>query len=377
MEACYFLILYWLVFWKDILAKPWQLSTSELASTFFPHWLWMGRKWRWRDSIFYKFPACIPFLSMWYPGHVVSAILGRCIPGLDGKFRVFAVSILLHYLLGSFISFAMFRQTFGMVESLFGAVTLTYCAYAIKPQTPAAVYTFCWMPGMLINGWFGALSCGMAILGGYWPVLAYFLPLAFWVNPSSSFGIVLAVPQIACFLWYWPKSVRSGRKWGQEGRVPLWKLVCFALPFRGLSPTSGVHFPEMSMYMGLACFLIFHASAWWIPLGTALLIALGILPAIQRIPARALYLASVAIAYLAVQGLSAVPSLATSLLVLQCFLLLKNSSIYPSFPFSQWYDRPSVLYAKYKDKAKWPHFSGYLDEEHHADYQGDFRLKSA
>ena len=362
------LITYWILFWKKFLKNPYLLCTSELASTYFPHWLWMGRKWQATDSIYYQHPACIPFLSMFYPFHVLTARLSRNMSH-DSAFRLLTWNIIGHYFLASIIAFSLFSP-YGTLPALFGAITLTYAGYCIKPQTPSFVYTMTWMPGMLIGGPIGWISCGMAILGGYWPTLVYFLPVAALLNPTCLIGLIIGLPQIIPFAWYWPRSIRAGEEFDRkQGRVPWWKLKDLLIPSNSVAPTNGVHFPEVEMYMGMAILLIWKASLWWVPLIMAIIILIGIVPPVQRIPSRALYLLTLSFVFLTRNQLS-IP-----LVMLQAWLLLRNASIYPSFPFSQWYDKPSRLYARYKDKSKWPHFSGYLEGVRHADYQGAFRLR--
>src|SRR5689334_11652183 len=152
-------IYHFLFFWK-FYTNPYLLCTSELASTNFPFWLWMGKKWRWRDEIYYRYPACIPFMSMWYWPSVLVSKLTRWM-NQDNSFRLYAYFILAHYLLASFIAYKLL--------GIFGAITLTYAAYCIKPQTPSFVYTMTWIPGIFLGSYFGAFSLGMSVLGGYWP----------------------------------------------------------------------------------------------------------------------------------------------------------------------------------------------------------------
>jgi len=346
---------YWLIFWQRFLRNPYLLATSEIATTNFPHWLWMGRKWRATDDLYYKYPASIPFLSMWYWPNVLVARLSKHF-SLNTKFRIYAYFILLHYLLASFIAYE--------ILGLFGAITLTYAGYCIKPQTPSFVYTMTWMPGMLIGGPIGWISCGMYILGGYFPILVYFLPVAAILNPSCLFGLLIGLPQLLPFLWYWKKSVRSGEKSDREmGKLPWWKLKDLVWPTNNVATTNGVHYPEVAMYMGIA--IIYAFSSLWILCGVvAALICMGLIPSIQRIPARSLYLLSFSLA------LCSPREIQSNLLVLQMFLLLRNSSIYPSFPFSQWWDKPSKIYPK-------ADYTGYLTETKINDYRGGFCLKDA
>ena len=323
---------------------------------------------------YYKYPGCIPFLSMWYwPSALLSKVTRFM--GLDSAFRLYAYFILAHYFLASLIAYKLL--------GLFGAITLTYAGYCIKPQTPSFVYTVCWMPGMLIGGWFGAFSCFMAITGGYWPILVYFLPVAAIINPRCLLGIIPALVQIAPFLWYWPRSVRSGESNDPTiGRLPWWKLRDLVLPTNSLKPTSGVHFPEVEMYMGISILFIWSLDriVFYPFLCCIVLLLIGKVPSIQRIPARALYLLTFLLTFLASQnignlGLSNV--LLAILTFIQSFLLLRNSSIYPSFPFSQWWDRPSKLYSRPYDKDTWPFFTGYLWNNQTSGYKGAFSLRHA
>lgn len=353
------LIGYWFIFWQKFLRNPYLLSTSEMATTNFPHWMWMGRKWQATDDLYYKYPASIPFLSMWYWPSVLVSKLTRFL-SLDRAFKLYTYFVLSHYLLASLIAYK--------VLGLFGALTLTYTGYCIKPQTPSFVYTMTWMPGMLIPGWFGIFSCFMAVTGGYWPILIYFMPLAFVLSPYSALGLIPALPQIMSFMWYWKRSVRAGEKIDKNlGKIPWWKLCDLFWPSKSVSLVNGVHYPEAEMYMGLAIFLIPAASMSW-ALATAViaaLIACGFLPPVQRIPSRALYLLTFSLVFLSISQ-----QIQIGLVLLQAYLLLRNASIYPSFPFSQWWDKPSKAYPD-------SDYTGYLLGIKKNDYRGAFSLKEA
>ena len=353
----YYLVIYWFIFWQKFLRNPYLLSTSEIATTNFPHWIWMGRKWRATDEIYYKYPASIPFMSMWYFPNVLVSKLSRYL-SLDSAFKLYVYFILAHYLLASIIAYK--------VLGLFGALTLTYAGYCIKPQTPSFVYTMTWMPGMIIPGPMGIFSCFMAITGGYWPILVYFMPVAVFLNPWCLLGLIPALPQIISFLYYWPKSVRHKADTDRTlGRIPFWKLKDLILPTNNTSPTNGVHYPEMAMYMGIAPLFIWHLSWWWIPVLISGLIGIGALPQFQRIPSRIVYLLTFSIVCIFV------PNTTNHFLcLLQAVLLLMNNSIYPSFPFSQWWDKPSKIYPKFD-------YTGYLENKKINTYLGGFSLKGA
>jgi len=366
------LVIYWFIFWRDKIKNPYQLCTSELASTYFPFWVYTGRNGIvFFDNIYYKYPFCIPFLSTFYPTKILT-VLARWLP-LDQCFRVFSLDILLHCLLGSFIAYHLFLP-FGETGALFGAITLTYSGYVIKPQTPAFMYTAAWIPGMFINDpLFSSISLGFAILGGYWPILVYVLPVAIIFNHECLYGLLIGLIQIVPFIWYWPKSVRSGQEIDDSfGRINLRKFINLIIPNRSTELSNGVHYPESEMYMGLATCLAFQnlTDPWWIAALLGILIAVGIAPQVQRIPTRSLYLVTLAFSFVASKNH---PNIA--LLLFQSFLLLWNSRIYPSFPFSQLWKKPSELYSDYKDKESWPLFSGYLFNKKHTDYKGAFALK--
>lgn len=357
------LIGYHFLFFQKFYRNPFLLSTSEIASTYFPFWISMGRKWKPKDDIYYGYPACIPFLSMWYWPNVLFSYISKFLC-IDNAFTLYTWLILGHYLLASIIAYK--------VLGLFGAITLTYAAYCIKPQTPSFVYTMCWMPGMLIKGWFGAFfCCFMAITGGYWPILVYFLPIAGIINPLCMLGSIPALCQIIPFVWYWPKSIRSGEKADKNfGRLPWWKLMDLFIPAKNTAPTNDAHYPEVEMYMGIAILFIWQVSWWWILFGLCVLIICGILPSIQRIPCRAIYLLTFLLAAMSKTNL--IPNY---IVLLQMYFLLRNSSIYPSFPFSQWWKRPSELYHKAKLDGTWPNVTGYLSNIRISSYKGAFRMK--
>lgn len=223
---------------------------------------------------------------------------------------------------------------------------------------------------MFLPGFWGAFSLGMAILGGYWPILVYVLPCLIF-NPSASIGLIVGLPQIVPFMWYWKKSVRDGEKTDSVfGRVPWYRFKDLFWPSRSVSMVNGVHYPEMAMYMGIAVLFIWKASLWWFPAVYSILVLCNFLSPIQRIPSRALYLLTLSLSFL-----SSGTSLALELVILQACLLLRNSSLYPSFPFSQWWNKPSKMFKTLPLLNEWPYFTGYLQETKIDTYRGSFRLK--
>lgn len=222
----------------------------------------------------------------------------------------------------------------------------------------------------------------MSLFGGYYPILVYLLPFVALVAPWTVLcGFLLAIPQVLPFLGYFRKSVRHKAKNSRYlGKIPWKKLIEFALPIQGYVPVNGVHYPEMAMYMGFLpfCFIWFSHSRFWFVLIIGLLFVVGILPAIQRIPARTLFAVTVSVAILSTDGLSRLSFSSTYLgviLFLQAYLLFHNRNIYPSFPFSQWWDKPSLLYAKSRKANGWPFATGYLEGRRISEYRGAFRIR--
>ena len=364
------LIGYWLLFWRKFLWNPYLLCTSEIASTFFPHWRWMGRQLRQgifpsQDDIFYKLPGSIPFLATFYPPNLITAYLGSFLKE-DHAFRLYAYFIIAHFLLCSIFAYQLFGN-------LFGAITLAYAGYVIKPNTPTFVFSATWIPLALKGGVLGAVGWSMSLFGGYYPILVYVLPLIALLQPLSFIGgCFMASSQLLPFLGYFKRSVRIGEKVDKSfGRISWWKLSDLINPIRSIGATNGVHYPEVMMYMGIAPFLIWHLSWWNIPLSISILVCLGILDSVQRIPARSLYLLTLSVCFLAQDT-----NLGILLLILQAFLLLQNSSIYPSFPFSQWWDKPSRLYSKKPKSYNWPFITGYREGIKISHYVGAFKLSN-
>jgi len=361
-------------FWR-FYRNPNLMATSELLSNFFPQWLWAGRQWKslntpFRDRIYYLFPACIPFLSTFYPISALSSLLGAFLCE-KRAFKLYSYMILLHYLLGSVLALHMLTQWFPVNVGLLGAISLNYNAYNIKIYTPCFAYTSCWIMGILLPFPYGALCFGMAILGGYWPILTVSLPVMLY-NLSACWGALIGLPQLIPFLWYWPRSIRSKRKPDSRwGRMP-WKRYFVNLRF----PENGVHYPELAFGVGICLPLALYHFCFQHFGGWAIFTIVGVLGAsglfvIDRIPSRFNYLTSFSLimaSLFAIRGtISVVP-----MIILQCFLLWKWRYQYPHFPFAQWWKRKVEL-SIFTGK-NWPNNTGYMKEEHHQDYFGGFAL---
>jgi len=361
-------------FWKWY-KNPFLMSTSEVLSSYFPQWCYMRGRVLFKDNVYYEYPASMPVNSPMYPTQLLLGWLCRNLK-MDLKFRVFAYHILVHYLIASVIAFFMLRQWFSPMVCLFGAVTLVYNAYNIKMQTPSFVYSSCWIMGWLLPFPFGAICFGMSILGGYFPIVLVSVPILL-LNPSSLVGAALALPQLIPFFWYYPRSIRAVTQpdsvWG---RMP-WKRYLLSLRF----PENGIHYPEFAFNVGLCLILSWFSTSWW-----WVLVAFGVAGAsgafvVARIPARFVYLVSFSIVMASLNALNlhSLPPrthyLLFYVLCLQCFLLWPNREQYPSFPFSQWWRKPSFWFTHPKKSGEWPYFSGYMLGERCSIYRGGFRLK--
>ena len=353
--------------WKN----PFLLSTSEVLSSYFPIWCYMKGRVLFKDDVYLEYPSAMGMYSPFYFLQNLLGFLCQKLP-MDLKFIVFCYNILVHYYLASVIAFFMLLQWFSPMVSIFGALTLVYNAHNIRLQTPCFVFSSCWMMGVLIKGWVGAFCFGMALLGGYFPILITALPILLF-NPLSLLGTVIALPQLISILWYYPKSIRAvsapDPAWG---RMP-WKRYFMSLRF----PENSVHYPEYSFNIGLCFFLAFFNWSWW-----WILVIFGLIGAhgafnFARVPARFVYLVTISLVMTSLGALGAprMHYLVLPLLLTQLFLLWPNRAQYPSFPFSQWWRKPSFWFTKYVKSAEWPYFTGYMWGKRHSTYRGGFRLK--
>ena len=372
------IVLIHLAFWWKFYRNPWLLCTSETASNFFPYWRWFGKNLRkgtfkLTDNVYYGSGASIPFLSTFYPPNLLSSFIGAFLSD-SGAFRLYVYQQLLHSLLTCLGAYWMLSFYTSPVICMFGALSLTYNAYMIRPQTPCFMFTAAWIPIFLVKGWVGMVAFGMAVLGGYWPILLTGLPIVLY-NPSCLWGIAYASPQVIPFLRYFPTSIRAKKRADSHwGRMPL-KRFFFALRW----PENGmIHYPEYSFGVGICLplalyhFFFQHFGGW------ALFAIYGFIGSqgwfvLDRIPARFVYLVSFS---LVMGGIFALHSLQTNdlmlpLMILQGFLLWKNRDIYPSFPFSQWWRK--ITEHEFVG-TEWPNNTGYMNGVGHQTYYGGFSL---
>jgi len=168
-------------------------------------------------------------------------------------------------------------------------------------------------------------------------------------------GLVISIPQWVRALHYLPKSIRSDRVDKHLGRAPLKAtLMGLVAPrssyFRGR--VHGVHFPEIALYMGIPGLILalMNPNPWlWGLLLVSGLCAGGFLPRYPlRVPARFLYLVSLTLTLMSVEGLRRIGPFAALLaliVLLQAWDLCTNaSSLMPMEPFIQRWERPSKAY---------------------------------
>lgn len=375
------LIAFHFLFFFGCYKNPMRLCTSELLEIFWCHWEWLGKHpFTFRDRIYYYFPMCMPHLATFYPMHWFSSLLSRVL-SKDNSFRLLVFQELTHFLVASFLSFKMFSQWYSPEISLFGSVTLTYMAYNIKLYNLSFIYTMAWIPGMFIHGPLGWVSFGMAILGGGWPVLVYIAPLAIFKNPECLWGVLIGLPQIVPFFWYFPRSIKSEfSKINQKfGRVRLRNFLDLVFP-----STSGVHnglfFPEFKMYLGIIplMFLPLSSSKALLMAIVCVIFMVGLVKVPFRASARFIYTFCFCLIWASCDGLSRVPEEVLLVLTfIQAFCLLQNRKLILPFPFYQFQLTPSEHIKRYSPYSlHYPFSTGYYFGETTRGYTGGQCLKS-
>ena len=367
------LAIWWVAFFWNHFGDRQQ--TGELVSNHFPHWKWLGKKFRIKDGIYYLYPGALPFLSTFYPPHFLSA--------KTQSFKVLNVVCLLHYFFGSVLSFFLFMKWFSPEVALFGSLTVTYMASSIKLHNPCIMYTLAWLPGCLMGGWFGAFSFGMAILGGYWPTLIYFLPFICFLSPISLVGCVIGLPQIYHFARYYKDSIRYKSKCDKRiGSVPWWRYLNL-LGFEWHFPVRGLLYLESEMYLGLIP-LFFMGWHGLVTIGVYIIVTSGMVSPPFRHSCRLLHTMGWAVTFFACQGLTGNIGL---LIAIQAYCLWRNRDLYPMHPFSEHpvdiktaFDNPLTRYlqrhsGELVSGLPFPLSTGYTHEFKTCGYTGGMMLK--
>ena len=341
MEQIVILIVYnFLFFWK-IWINPFTISRSELLSTFYPSWLYIGRQLRQSKS--WKHEPCYwlnfhahPVLSSYYPPHVITSWIASFL-NLDDAFVLLTHTILAHFIWMSLGWYFLLNISYTSIPLLiFGALTLTYSGYNIKQQ-PCIVYTISWFPWLLYgiasnNVFIASLSCGMTFLSGYYPLGIQTLGISGlasllwgWNLLWVPVGILIGLPQLIPFLRYLPKTIRTVQS----------ELV-------------SVGFWEKAFFPGTPVFFLiwFSTSRVWPLLVIGSILALGVgQKCLPRISHRWLFTVQFCLGWMAVSGLAnlSIPAGATyALVILQGFsLYIVNSSLIPTLPYAELWNRPS------------------------------------
>lgn len=358
-----------------------------MLSTFWPVFCWQGRGWvsgnpPLSDSIYYYKPSAIPFLSTFYPPQIVCASLLSRLKNIDLHFRLHQVFLFSHFLLCSGMTFWYFSRHYDFCTSLFGAISMTYMASAVKLQHPCTIFTVCWIPGVFLGGWPGAVSLAMSILGGYWPILIYFIPVFFGAYYLWGYefwplltGLLLATPQIVKTALYYPKSIRTWPK-KQSGSVPWWKFFDLLGGDRTFYKINGVFGWEMALFSGFLTFPLICCSEsriWPLALISCVFCLLW---GPFRHPCRGLHLFSFSLVWMATSGFSGIPTALKPLFLgIQAWSLLRNSRVYPWHPFAERIKKPSEWFSREPDLNKFPYFTGYFHELPTRGYTGGFSLK--
>lgn len=184
------LILFHLAFFRRFyFVNPYAYFTSELASTAFPSAILLGRELRQG-----RLPKChyyldytgIPFLSTFYPPHMLTSMLASMMP-LNQGYLLYMLCLLSHYLWASLGAYLLF-SCYSPLIALLGAILLPYSAYCIK-QNSSIIYTLSWLPWLILGADSHSVdllgtAIGATLLCGYWPLglLNIGLSVAWWLS---------------------------------------------------------------------------------------------------------------------------------------------------------------------------------------------------
>lgn len=389
VEGFTVLILFNFLFFYRLYRNPYTLSRSELLSTFYPSWLYIGRQarklklWKYEPCYWLNFHAH-PVLSSYYPPHVLTAWIASFL-NLDMAFVLLTRTILVHFVWMSIGWYLLLNLNYtGLSLLLFGVLTLTYSAYNIKQQ-PCIIYTISWFPWLLLgitqnNVLISSVAFGMILLSGYYPIGIQMLGISIlasllwgrnllWVP----IGVLIGLPQLVPFLRYLPKTIRM--RTNEKVDVGFW---------------------EKTWYPGITALIlvIYSSSRIWLLLVISVLLSLGLFSKyLPRISYRWLFTVQFCLGWMAVSGLSNITSnfmLVTSLLIIQAFdLYYHNSKLIPTYPYAELQKRPqqafntkltAFLEANLKSDERvsglpYPLFTGIINGIKTLGYCGGMQLK--
>ena len=338
------LILFNLIFFWKIWLNPFTISRSELLSTFYPSWLYIGRQarkcqsWKTEPCFWLNFHAH-PVLSSYYPPHVLTAWIASFLD-LDTAFVLLTRTILVHFIWMSFGWYFLLSQSYTSIPLLiFGAITLSYSGYTIKQQ-PCIIYTIAWFPWILLGiaihqPFVAGAALGMSLLAGYYPIGIQMLLISFaasvvWISPISwvPIGLLLGLPQLIPFLKYLPKTIRMEKN--KKADVGFW---------------------EKAWFPGITTLLLipFSTSRIWPILILSVLLVSGLFSKyLPRISYRWLFTVQFCLGWMAVSGLANINTsskVMLALLFIQGFdLYWHNSKLIPTLPYAELPKRPSLAF---------------------------------
>lgn len=341
------LFLFWCIFFRKFIFSPYDFATSDHMSTYFSSWRYFGQQLRKRESLHdpYHFGSVsgIPFTCVWYPVHLITGLVGSFM-SLNMSFIFYTGQLLLHYFLASIFAYILFGN-------LFMAITLAYAMRAIN-LNQSIVYSWCWTLGAIATG--NPLCLFLAVAGGYWPIVLFACPFVLMSMGLEALFVagLLCLPQLIITLRYMKSSVRAKASYESRslGSVHPILLLSYAWPMR--LNHNGVLYPELSFGIGRIALLI----ALFAPISLYTAIALvGVYlmlgkyvkaPIIGRIPARASYMVTIALCFMANPIVSTMGyNLYVVLLLLQAWDIIHNHSPLILFePFMEHASKPSHQY---------------------------------
>ena len=408
IQSILILAIFNLLFFWQAWTKPFSLATSELLSTFFPTWIWQGKEWaKWRipkyDPYYWINAHAHPVISSYYVPQLLCSFWRP--KSIDSKFRVFVLSLIMHYLISSIGWFSLITTWSSSLIAIFGAITLTYVSYNIKQQ-PCFIYTISWFPWLLYgiathSILLSSISFGMILLAGYYPIgiqatLIAALASVWWDSPLTwiPIGTLIGLPQLIPFLRYIPKTIRAN-KHDDIGKIKWHHFITLLFP--GLNKPKDVGFWETSCYVGIIpLMLIIHpvinhisSGAWALGVASYLLAMGAFSQWFPRIPARWLWTFQFSLGWIATSCLGTMKlsqSYLMALLFIQAFDLWHHNRLWPTRPFCELSNRPSFAFNTQltrflegcQDRVSglpFPLFTGHINRIRTLGYSGGMQLK--
>ena len=122
-------------FWRFYLKNPYWYARGEALEQGFASSVLLGRCLRRHevvdDPYYYPDYRALPFLSSYYPPHVIQAWIGSFLT-LNQAWVVYWGTMVLHFLGASIFAYILLEPLQSSLTQLFGAVTLSYLPYSLK-----------------------------------------------------------------------------------------------------------------------------------------------------------------------------------------------------------------------------------------------------